>query len=96
MVRNSQSYFDGLIDDIRFSSKALDAPSLLFTQESVTKDTLGYWKFDPVPGMFQDSSNHQHHITHEDQLSSAGNPRRAAFVDLCHILLNSNEFLYVH
>ncbi|MAX38854.1 MAG: hypothetical protein CME33_20050 [Gimesia sp.] len=96
MVRNSQSFFDGLIDDIRFSSKALDAPALLFTQESVTKDTLGYWKFDPVPGLFQDSSNHQHHLTQEDQLSSAGNPRRAAFVDLCHILLNSNEFLYVH
>lgn len=96
MVRNPQSFFDGLIDDIRFSSQALDSQSLLFTQESVTKDTLGYWKFDPVPGMLQDSSKNKHHISNDDQMSSAGNPRRQAFVDLCHILLNSNEFLYVH
>ena len=96
MVRNRNSYFDGLIDDIRFSSKALDAQSLLFTQESVKKSTLGYWRFDPVPGMFQDSSPNRHDITHNDRMTSAGKPRREAFIDLCHILLNSNEFLYVH
>ena len=96
MVRNRNSFFDGLIDDIRLSSKALDVESLLFTQESVTKSTLGYWKFDPVPGMLQDSSPNQYEITHNDRIISAGNPRREAFVDLCHILLNSNEFLYVH
>jgi hypothetical protein len=96
MVRNRQSFFDGLIDDVRLSSQALDVQSLLFTQESVLKNTLGYWKFDPVPGMFQDSSSRQHHITQSDRMSSAGNPRREAFVDLCHILLNSNEFFYVH
>lgn len=96
MVRNRQSFFDGLIDDIRISSKALDAESLLFTQESVTKDTLGYWKFDPVPGMFQDSSTNQHHISQNDRMTSAVTPRQEAFVDLCHILLNSNEFFYVH
>ncbi|QDT89894.1 DUF1549 domain-containing protein [Gimesia algae] len=96
MVRNRQSFFDGLIDDIRISSQALDAESLLFTQESVTKDTLGYWKFDPVPGMFQDSSTNQHHISQNDRMASAVTPRQEAFVDLCHILLNSNEFFYVH
>tara|TARA_R110002111_G_scaffold1162_2_gene8215 strand:+ start:5988 stop:9203 length:3216 start_codon:yes stop_codon:yes gene_type:complete len=96
MVRNRQSFFDGLIDDIRLSSQALDVQSLLFTQESILKNTLGYWKFDPVPGMFQDSSTRQYHITQSDRMSSAGNPRREAFVDLCHILLNSNEFFYVH
>ncbi|QDV51188.1 DUF1549 domain-containing protein [Gimesia fumaroli] len=96
MVRNRNSLFDGLIDDIRISSQGLDVPSLLFTQESVTKETLGYWKFDPVPGMFQDSSPNQHNISQNDRMTSSANPRREAFVDLCHILLNSNEFLYVH
>ena len=96
MVHNRNSFFDGLIDDIRISSQALDVPSLLFTQESLTKETLGYWKFDPVPGIFQDSSPNQHNISQNDRSHSAGDPRRDAFVDLCHILLNSNEFLYVH
>jgi len=96
MVRNGNSFFDGLIDDIRLSSQALDVQTLLYTQESVTKSTLGYWKFDAVPGMFQDSSPNQYNINQSDRMTSSGNPRRDAFVDLCHILLNSNEFLYVH
>ncbi len=96
MVRNPNSLFDGLIDDIRFSSKALDVQALLFTQESVKKSTLGYWRFDPVPGVFQDSSPNRHDITQNERMTSTSNPRREAFVDLCHILLNSNEFLYVH
>ncbi len=95
MVQNKNSLFDGLIDEVRLSSAALDVPSLLYTQESITEQTLGYWRFDPVPGMFEDSSSHQYDITRDDRPTAASDPRRAAFADLCHILLNSNEFLYV-
>ncbi|WP_197996035.1 DUF1553 domain-containing protein [Gimesia panareensis] len=95
MVQNKNSLFDGLIDEVRLSSAALDVPSLLYTQESITEKTLGYWRFDPVPGMFEDSSSHQYDITRDDRPTAASDPRRAAFADLCHILLNSNEFLYV-
>ena len=95
MVQNKNSLFDGLIDEVRLSSAALDVPSLLYTQESITEKTLGYWRFDPVPGRFADSSSHQYDITRDDRPTAASDPRRAAFADLCHILLNSNEFLYV-
>ncbi|QDT66805.1 DUF1549 domain-containing protein [Calycomorphotria hydatis] len=95
MARNREGYFDGLIDDIRISSVALGADDLLFSQEIVTENTLGYWQFDPVPGIYRDSSPNGLDITNVGHVNSAGDARRKAFVDLCHILLNSNEFLYV-
>ncbi|QDT66311.1 DUF1549 domain-containing protein [Calycomorphotria hydatis] len=96
MASKRQSYFDGLIDDVRLSSDALEVQDLLFTDEAISGNTLGYWRFDPVPGMFRDSSPHQHDITHKNDTTSDASARSRAFDDLCHVLLNSNEFLYLH
>jgi hypothetical protein len=48
--------FDGLIDDIRLSDRALRDAELLLTVEAVNSSTVGYWQFEPDPGMFVDSS----------------------------------------
>ncbi len=90
------SYFDGLVDDVRLSRSALDVAQLLFTNEGVNKATVGYWQFETKPDAFRDSSGHDLNI----QVGPAAtqevvDTRRTALADLCHVLLNSNEFLYV-
>ncbi len=87
--------FHGLIDDIRLSGAALDTGKLLFTAENTTRDTLGYWQFEVSPGVFRDSSEQALHLRPAAANYSSGDPTQRAFLDLCHALLNSNEFLYV-
>lgn len=90
-----QEGFDGLIDDIRLTGRALALNELLYTAEGVGKGTLGYWQFEVEPGVLQDSSDSRLNIQWTAAESPSNDPRRRAFVDFCHALLNSNEFLYV-
>jgi hypothetical protein len=86
--------FDGLMDDARLSKDALSKSELLLASERVTPATIGYWQFEPKPGLLKDSVPDGLPI----ELGGRGpkfTPPYAAFVDLCHVLLNSNEFLYV-
>ena len=90
-----QSGFDGLIDDVRLSTSALENADLLFTREGANKYTVGYWQFESKPGVFHDASGHNFDIAPPDSIASIQDPRKAAWTDLCHVLLNSSEFLYV-
>ena len=87
--------FDGLIDDVRLSDTALRAEELLFTSPSPGEHTVGYWKFDAAPSPYADSSGHGRDISAARNKEHQKDPRFAALVDFCHILLNSNEFLYL-
>ena len=69
---------------------------MLFNVESVTGNSLGYWRFEAKPDVLHDATEHRHH------LEPAGSSQRtavdlqhAALADFCHALLNSSEFLYV-
>ncbi|MCE9560517.1 MAG: DUF1549 domain-containing protein [Planctomycetes bacterium] len=88
--------FDGLLDDIRVSSAALGVDQLLFTREGTNKHTVGYWQFEAKPNVFKDGSGHGYDIR---PVAIVGKGTRdvnkAAWVDLCHVLLNASEFLYV-
>jgi hypothetical protein len=92
----TRNYFDGLLDSVRLSSGALGVDELLFTDESIESNTVGYWQFENRPDVFADSSGHG-----LDIVSPGGSSRRqvdvqqATWIDLCHVLLNSSEFLYV-
>jgi hypothetical protein len=95
-MSKSDSRFDGLIDDVRLSQTALSTPELLFTAEAAQDRTVGFWRFEPEPDVFADVSGHGLDIAptlakSADKLDA----RRQAWIDLCHVLLNSNEFLYV-
>lgn len=95
----TDSRFDGLIDDVRFSSGALGVEQILFTSEGGSRRTMGYWRFEPVPDLFADSSGHGRSIRPNlgrltGESTTPVDPDHQAWVDLCHILLNSNEFLY--
>ena len=88
--------FDGLIDDVRLSDAALGVDQLLFTNEGVNKHTIGYWQFEAKPDVFRDSTGHGHDIKPGGTFAATKvDTRQAALLDFCHVLLNSNEFLYV-
>ena len=87
--------FDGLVDDVRLSDAALKNEELLFTSPSTGEHTMGFWKFENSPNPYADSSGHSHDISSAKQKDARKDPRFAALVDFCHVLLNSNEFLYL-
>jgi len=86
--------WDGLLDDVRLSAKALKPEELLLASDGVSESTVGYWRFEE-PDALKDSSPNGHNIRPEVSPAAQSDPGAAALVDLCHVLLNSNEFLYV-
>ncbi len=89
-------FWDGLIDDVRLSSAALNPDQLLVNLEGVTGTSVGYWRFEANPDVYKDVSNHGNDI--RPKLLPSTNvldPKTQALVDFCHVLLNANEFLYV-
>ena len=48
--------FHGMIDDVRLSRTALGPEKMLWTSESISTNTLGYWKFEAKPNVLEDSS----------------------------------------
>ena len=84
-----------MIDDVRLSATALGVDQLLLNSEGSGPLTLALWKFEPVPGLLEDSSSHSRRLSLLRQDLSAVSPEQAALADLCHVILNSNEFLYV-
>ena len=91
--------WDGLIDDVRLSSTALDVGQLLLTNEAVGPTTVGFWEFEPAAGLFRDSSPNRLDLklpgTSTKSTGDSTDHRRRALIDFCHVLLNANEFLYV-
>ena len=88
--------WDGLLDDVRLSDVALRPEQLLLTSDGVTDHTVGYWQFEKTPGVYRDSSPRGNHIEVKPTPASASlDAKTAALVDFCHVLLNSNEFIYV-
>jgi len=99
-VGKAERSWDGMLDDIRLSNLALSQKQLLIHADGMTKNTVAFWQFESTPGMLQDSSPSRLTL---QRFSSATTPaatvvidaRRAAWIDLCQVLLNANEFLYV-
>jgi mono/diheme cytochrome c family protein len=88
--------WDGLIDDVRLSNSVLKPEQLLLTSESITDTTMGFWRFESPQSYFKDASPKGHDIrTKLAPGAPPADPRTAALIDFCHVLLNANEFLYV-
>ena len=90
------SVWDGILDDVRLSRAALPAEALLINSGQATSEvTTGYWRFETNSGLYKDSSSKGHDIEAKIVQSKPADPAAAAFIDFCHVLLNSNEFLYL-
>jgi hypothetical protein len=94
-LEKAQHNWDGLIDDVRLSRGVLRSEQLLLTAEGVAERTMGYWQFEEKPGVYKDSTGHGNDIQMKAGPGDSGDPHTRALVDLCHVLLNANEFLYV-
>jgi mono/diheme cytochrome c family protein len=84
--------WDGLIDDVRLTRRALSKGELLI-DDAPGKDVAGHWTFEGVPGFFAESEGRQDAMTRP--ALKAVQTSEAGLVDFCHVILNSNRFLYV-
>jgi len=87
--------WDGLIDDVRISSAALQREQLLLFDPAAGPQTAAFWRFEPAPGVDRDSTLRGHRLAVAAPTSAPADARTAALIDVSHVLLNSNEFLYV-
>jgi len=89
--------WDGLIDEVRISRKALAKDELLYSDGLPAKTSLAaHWVFEDQPGIFKDSAGVQGDLVKPAAKTSASVTKGdAALVDFCHVLLNSNRFLYL-
>ncbi len=96
-LNRNDARFDGLIDDVRITQSALTDQQLQFLTSVLPSETLGFWKFEAEPNVFADASGHGYELfpVTNDKRQDKLNAERQAWMDLCHVLLNSNEFLYV-
>jgi hypothetical protein len=87
--------WNGLIDNVRLSRKAL-AVEQLAIQGGSKSELAGFWEFNSSGKAGHDSSGSNNHVEVDGWggTTKTGIPQHA-LADLCHVLLNSNEFLYV-
>lgn len=92
--------WDGLLDQVAIFPTALERPAIdeMFSQKFSSDSIAKYrpaaaWDFDKSTdrfASFSQTSQLLHRIGSKNE-----DPLTAAVVDLCHVLLNSNEFIYI-
>jgi hypothetical protein len=94
--------WDGLIDEVRVCKTALKTEQLLYSGGDASTLVAGYWQFEEHPGLLRDTAGIQKELRPlvprpmvRGASKSSGGPSDEALVDFCHVLFNSNEFLYV-
>jgi hypothetical protein len=89
--------WDGLVDDVRLSNCALSQRELLWEDGDPTDAVVAFWTFEETPGFAADASGHGRSLVRNGlPLPQVKDIRRyESLVDLCHVLFNSSEFLYV-
>ena len=90
-----ESSFHGVIDDLRLSAGALADPALLYSNEDLRPDTLGFWRFENKTGTLRDSSSKGRDLAVGAVKAADTKSGATPLAALCHALLNSSEFLYV-
>lgn len=95
--KTSGSRWNGLIDNVRLSRSALSQKELLIHQPAKTPaSVIGFWQFNNQSGLLKNSVTNALHLTPPVETSlGPSDARQQALADLCHVLLNSNQFLYL-
>jgi hypothetical protein len=93
---NKNHGWDGLIDEVRLSRGALPKEQLLLVDGSPAASLVtGHWTFEHEPGFFKECGGRVKPLGRPAMPKAAGVASETGLVDFCHVLLNSNEFLYV-
>lgn len=95
--KTSGSKWNGLLDNVRLSGSALSREELLIHTAGKKPDsTIAFWQFNKQSGLLKNSLADTLHILPPSEASlGASSARHQALADLCHVFLNSNEFLYL-
>jgi len=84
-----------LPDSLQFTNAALPTEKMLYSSESISGSTLGYWKFEARPDVLEDSSGGGRSLNRPaGAITRTLSPGQAALGDFCNALFNSSEFLY--
>jgi hypothetical protein len=87
--RSSASQWHGQIEALRIASGALPDKSLNANPERWTEGFITWRSADPLTSQFEWSGS-------DKKIADANDPYRQAMNDLCQVLLNTNEFFYLH
>ncbi len=89
--------WDGLVDELRLSREALPREKLLLADGAPPSHVVaGHWTFEAAPGFFKEVQGRVKPLGRPAHSRAAGAvASETGIVDFCHVLLNSNEFLYV-
>ncbi|MEZ6064658.1 MAG: LamG domain-containing protein [Planctomycetaceae bacterium] len=98
-AKSDRHRWHGLIDEVRLTNAALSQDELLpiaatdnLEQASVPNGKIvGYWTFDQADNRLTDTTGQGEPLLPLDQPIQS----EAPWTDFCHVLLNSNEFLYL-
>ncbi|MCA9016295.1 MAG: DUF1553 domain-containing protein, partial [Planctomycetaceae bacterium] len=95
--KTSGSKWNGLLDNVRLSGAALSREELQI-QDGAKQPAaaIAFWQFNTQSGLLKNSLADALHILPPSETSlGASSARHQALADLCHVFLNSNEFLYL-
>ncbi|MCH9655354.1 MAG: DUF1549 domain-containing protein [Planctomycetes bacterium] len=94
--KTTGSRWNGLLDNVRLSRAALSQEELLIHSSGKPHaSAIGFWEFNTKQGLLKNSVADALHILPSNTSTVANNARQQALADLCHVMLNSNEFLYL-
>ena len=93
--KTSGSRWNGMLDNVRLSRAALTPEELLINKpEQRPESVVGFWQFNAQQGLLKNSLADRLHLS-APAGSGGADARQQALVDLCHVMLNSNGFLYL-
>ena len=87
--RSSASQWHGQIEAVRIASSVLPDKSLNANPERWSEGFITWRSADPLTSQFEWGGN-------DKKVAEANDPYRQAMNDLCQVLLNTNEFFYLH
>jgi hypothetical protein len=93
--KSNRHYWDGLIGEVRLSSKALSENELLVKGGEKATGVVGHWPFDSKATALKDSSPNGLDLSLNNASQNNDSPSTIALIDFCHVLLNTNQILYV-
>ena len=88
--------WDGMIGEMRLSRKALSKKDLMIEGQQKNSSTVAHWHFESDEELLKDASKNGYHLhLLKKQNVSSKEAFKGAITDLCQVIFNSSEFLYV-